>query len=387
MTRVLIGWEFGANRGHADRLVRLADRLRAAGHDPVFALQRIDAISSEQAGGAPVWQAPLSPRLLVTVAKPPLPPPAGMADILARLGLDDAALVAAVIGGWKRILDSVRPGLVVADFAPFLLLAARGRLPTVLLGTGFSAPPAEMAAFPSLTGQAGIDQDGLLGRVNEGLALAGRPPVAALPAVFSADLVFAETFSELDPYAGERRGALARPLPEGFDAVPGDGEEVFVYAPERLGADSPLWKGLARSGLAVRVHVPRALPAVRAAIEGGGMGFEPQPLPLPLIAQRSRLLLSHGGHGFVCAGLAAGLPHVVFHFDLEKHLHGRALARVGLGGHVALAEIQPEVFAASLRRVHADQALSARARAAGPGFLSRPQPDADSAILALASDC
>ena len=385
MSRVLIGWEFGANRGHAERLIRLAGRLREEGHDPVLAVQRIDAIGPGQVGGAPVWQAPLSPRLLVTVPKPDPAPMAGMADILARLGMDDPALVAAVIGGWDRMLLAIRPDLVVADFAPFLLLAAQGRLPTVLLGTGFAVPPADMATFPSLTGAAGIDQDALLGRINEGLALAGRGAIAIVPAVFSADLVLAETFAELDPYVRERRGTLARPLPEDFDATAGDGDELFVYAPESLRADSALWNGLARSGLEVRVHVPRALPGVRAAIEAGGMRFEQRPLPLGSIAKRSRLLLSHGGHGFVCAGLAAGLPHIVFHYDLEKLVHGRALARAGLGGHVALAAIEPEAFADSLRRIHADDALAARARAAGPGFLARSQPDADRAIVALAS--
>jgi hypothetical protein len=36
-----------------------------------------------------------------------------------------------------------------------------------------------------------------------------------------------------------------------------------------------------------------------------------------------------------------------------------------------MASIEPEAFGASLRRIHADEALAARARAAAPGFLAR----------------
>ena len=386
MARILIGWELGANRGHAERLARLGATLRDKGHDIVFAVQRLDAFAPDQAAGDPVWQAPLSPRLLVTVPKGPLPPPVGMADILARLGMDDGALVAAVLRGWQRIFAAVAPALVIADFAPFLLLAARGRLPTIAVGNGFSLPPAGMAAFPSLVAGNGVDQSALTEQVNAALAGTGGAAIRGLPQVFAADRSLPATFAELDPYRSRRDDALICPLPADFEAAASDGEELFVYGPESLPPDSPLWKGLAQSGLVVRVHVPRAAPRLREAVQALGLLFEPEPLPLPLIARRSRLLLSHGGHGLVCAGLAAGLPHVVVHADLEKLSYGHALARAGLGGHVALHALRPDAFAASLRRVHGDDALAARARAAAPDFLARDRRDQPSLVAQAAAD-
>jgi UDP:flavonoid glycosyltransferase YjiC (YdhE family) len=80
------------------------------------------------------------------------------------------------------------------------------------------------------------------------------------------------------------------------------------------------------------------------------------------------------------AGVAAGLPHIVCYVDVEKHFYGTALARHGLGGHVAMASIDPKAFSASLRRIHADDALAARARAAAPGFLSRGHQPMESAL-------
>jgi UDP:flavonoid glycosyltransferase YjiC (YdhE family) len=380
MARILIGWEFGANRGHATRLTRLAGALRAGGHEVAFALQRLDAIDPGEAGGAAVWQAPVSPRLLRSVPHRRPEPMAGMADILARLGMDEPSLVAAVVRGWRQLLGATRPDVVIAEFAPFLLLAAGGRVPTIALGTGFTLPPATMPAFPRLVDAAGTDQARLLETVNAGLAATGAEPLAALPGMFAADRAAPATFTELDPYADQRREPLARPLPADFGARAGDGDEIFVYAPETIAVDAALWAGLAESRLPVRVHVPRADARLRARLTGLGLGFEPEPLPFARIAERSRLLLSHGGHDFLCAGLAAGLPQVVFHYDLEKLCHGLAVARAGLGGHVPLAAIEPAAFAASLVRLHGDAALAARSRSAAAGFLDGSRTSIESAV-------
>jgi len=370
MAHILLAWEFGANRGHAVPMLRIAEALRAAGHEISFAVQRLDALSPAEAAGAPVWQAPVSPRLLGGIGETRAP--AGFADVLARLGMDEARIVAAMVRGWRQVLAACRPDLVVADYAPFLLLAARGRLPTIAVGTGFSLPPAGMAELPLLVeGGQGVDQRVVLEALNAGLAEAGAEPVATLAATFGADRQLPATFAELDPYAEHRPTPPAYPLAPDFAASAGDGSEVFVYADARLPADSPLWQGLADSALPVRVHVPHMPNSLHAALLGRGFLVEPEAVPFAEIAARSRLVVSHGGHGLTCACLAAGLPHVVFYYDLEKLLTGLALARLGVGGHVSLPALEPRAFAESLVQVHRDDAMLARARAAAPAFLAR----------------
>ena len=381
MARILIGWEFGANRGHAVRMSELAAALQAEGHEIVFAMQRLDALTPEQALGAPVWQAPLTPRLLVTVGRTRHGPPAGMADILARLGMDDSALTAAVLRGWRHLFAAVKPDVVLGDFAPNMQMAAYGRIPVVAVGTGFALPPSDMAEFPRLVEVATIDQGMILDRVNAALAAIGADPIDALPQIYRADRALPATFTELDPYGAHRTGPLTLPLPADFSARAGDGEELFVYGPELLAAEADLWKGLGLSGLKVRVHLPRVSADAADRMRRLGLIMEPEPLPFDLIAERSRLIMSHGGHGMICSGLAAGLPHVVYHYDLEKQLHGVALARAGYGGHVPLKAIKAEVFAESLKRVYADEALAARVRAAAPGFLTRGQAPVEQAVV------
>ncbi len=381
MAHILIGWEFGANRGHVIRMAEVATVLREAGHRVSFAVSRLDAMHAQKVPAAAIWQAPVSPRLMAGRARAS-GPVVGMADILARLGMDDPLIVAAMVDGWRQLLGAIRPDLVIADYAPFLLLAVRGRMPAVSIGTGFSSPPSDMAAFPVLiAGAQGTDQAALANALNDGLAEAGEPPVAALPQIFAADRAIVATIAELDPYAATRTTPLALPEEISSAISSARGEEVFAYFPDSIPVDSPLWAGLAASGLKIRVHIGLGNAAIRAGVARHGLIVEPDPLPFSLIAERSRLLVSHGGHGIICAGLAAGLPHVVCHYDLEKLTHGLALARAGLGGHVLLGTIKPQPFADSLASLFNDEAIAGRARAAAPEFRARPQAPFRQAVL------
>ena len=374
MAHILLGWELGGNQGHAIALAITAAALRRRGHRISFALQRVDAISPDLLAGADVWPAPVTPRLLVNASRPPSRHPQSMGDIMARLGFDDAGIVGALLRAWTRLLDAIRPDLVIADYGPFLLNAARGRIPTISAGTAFSTPPSTMTDFPSLTGEApAFSEARLLDALNAALRGAARAPIEHLPGMFEAGREMGGSFAELDPYAEWRREPLVMPMLRGPmpDLAPGTGDEVFVYAPDNARVEAKLWDGLARSGLPVRVHVPGAAADLKRALVDKGLEIELEPLPFAHIAERSRLVVSHGGHGFVCSALLAGLPQVICHFDLEKRLNARAITRLRLGGMVAMHEIEPEPFAASLVEVYRNEDLAARVHAAAPAFRSR----------------
>ena len=376
MARILIGWELGANRGHIERIGRIAESLADAGHQVALAVQRLDSPHLSLHPNITLWQAPLWPRLLVNASLPPGPPVATMGDILARLGLDRAETVAALIAGWETIVRAVRPQLVIADYAPMLLMTAAGRLPAIGVGTGFERVPDGLDHFPSLTEREAIyDEARLLDGVNRGLGLRGRAPLAALPALFRADVSLSGTFAELDPYRQWRTDppvspTLAARLPERIGA---GGDELFVYGFEVTMAESSLWEGIARAKLPVRVHVPNATPALQAMFRRHGFIFEPQPVPFDRIAERSRILLSHGGNGFVSSALVAGIPQAVTHYDLEKRIAGHRVMELGVGGHVPLLAIKPDIFATTLRALHANEAMQQRSRQLAPSFRQRAE--------------
>jgi hypothetical protein len=368
VARILLGWELGAGTGHAVKLKEIGRILADRGHDPVYAVQHVAAFAGES-----VWQAPLWPAQLTTLAKPASITPATMGDILVALGLAEPGLLAALIGAWDRILAAVRPDAVAAEFAPSLMLAAAGRVPLLGLGSGFSLPPGAMAAFPSLTGEPAVHDEGaLLDTVNGALGRVGRPAIRALPAIFAADRELPAAFTELDPYRG------ARSDPAGAPSVTGEvpiadpsGDELFVYMNGSQTRPPAFWQGLHLSGLRVRIHDPRLNAADRTLLRGAGFIVEEAPIAFADVARRSRLVLSHCGLGFTSSALLAGLPHILVPFDVEKRLIAAAVSGLGLGLTMPFEAMEPQAFAAFLRETAGDDALAARARTAAPSFRAR----------------
>lgn len=381
MARFLLGWELGAGRGHLVRMAEIARRLVAEGHEVAIASQRLGG-GFDFPAGATFWQAPLWPRLLSNVGALGGPNPNTMGDILVRLGLDNAEILPALVGAWEQLLGAVRPDAVVADFAPALLTAARGRVPTVLAGLGFDAVPAHLDDFPSLTGQpAAYSEPEVLARTNRGLKAAGFKPLEHLPQLFTADRTLVGAFTELDPYAEWRREPNVAPSVAHPVGEAGSGEEIFLYADPNLLRTGALWEGLVRATLPVRVFAQGASAAQQAELRKLGFTVETAPLPFARIAERSRIVMTAGGLGFVSSALAAGLPIVVVHFDLERALSGQAITRMQLGGQVHAGGIQPEAFATSLRTLYQNDSFQRRARELAPGFRARLQPSQEEMVV------
>lgn len=374
MARFLLGWELGANRGHLVRFSSIARRLAGEGHEIAIASQRLSR-DFDLPAGVTMWQAPIWPRLLANVGALGGAMPNTMGDILVRLGLDTDDMLPALIGGWEQILRSVKPDAVIADSAPALLRAVHGRLPAVAVGTGFECVPPGLDRFPSLTGQPAVyPEDRLLHRVNAGLEQAGLDRLDRLPQLFAADHVLAGTFTELDPYAQWRAQPVVAPSVSHPLGEAGGGEEVFLYADASLLRTAALWDGLLRSALPVRVHAQGASIAQNAELERLGFNVEHMPIPFADIARRSRVTMTSGGLGFASSSLAAGVPLVAVHYDLEKGLTGQAITRLQLGGHVHAGAIQPEAFATSLRQLYQNDSFQRRARELAPGFRQRLSP-------------
>lgn len=369
MARILLGWELGAGSGHTTRLLELAAILSARGHEPLFAPQQVGPFAAHW----PTWQAPVWPRLLEPLFRRFPQRPATMGDNLAYLGLDDAEAMAAMIMAWDRLILDARPDAVIAEFAPLLQVAARGRVPTLAFGTGFSLPPAEMPHFPGLLGNpAVVAEPSLLATLNDALRRTERAPLTALPEIFAADLSLVATFVELDPYRQWRREPVGAPAICG--PVPlstGEGEEVFVYFNGKTKRPNAFWQGLADSRLSVRVHDSILNDDDIKALERVGISVARTPVPFDEIVARSRLLISHGGLGFVSSGLLAGLPQIIIPFDGEKLLTGEAIAG-SYGCRLASFDgMKPDDFAAFLRSAWSDESLRAQATVAAPGFRER----------------
>ncbi|SFR86932.1 hypothetical protein [Sphingomonas jatrophae] len=383
MARVLLGWELGGGRGHHVKLIAAGQRLQALGHEPIYVVQQLEGWPA----GVELWQAPLWPVQLSAYARPVAAPPATMGDIFAALGVGEAGAPMRVIAAWDRLLAAIRPDAVVAEFAPGLLLAAFGRVPSLALGSGFSLPPVDLPSFPSLTGSPPVaDEAPILHEVNRALASLGRPQRPSLPALNLADRMLTSSFAELDPYALVRRGGHGAPSGMLIDDADGPRDELFVYMNGPQARPAAFWQALLSCGLPVRIWDPRLTRSDAAQLEGAGMTVETQPVPFHRIVQRSRLALTHGGLGFATSALAAGLAQIVAPFDLEKLGVGQAVTNHRLGAWISPVIEAAEPLAALIRDVAGDEDLHTRLAATAPDFRRRMHPTPETQIAALVMD-
>lgn len=387
MARVLIGWELGAGTGHLNFVAHAARALHAGGHQVALALQHRHGLALGDDQIASFTAAPRWPGLDQPMAA--RKPDATIGDILARFGLGAPGCVARMISAWDAILADTRPDLVIAQFAPALLLAARGRVASVQLGTGYACPPAHPDRFRRLGAQTpAFDEAQLLAALNQDLVLAERAPLDRLPTIFAADHDLVCGLALLDPYAEERITPRAAPLMR--DSAPAvaetPGDEVFVYSSNHIAPDDPFWLGLARSSLPIRLHVAQPSDALCAQCATLGLRLEAQPQPMAKIAARSKLIVSHGSHGMVSAGLFAGLPQMIVYFDLEKQLSAAALQRAGLGVGQHLGRLIADPFARSLRQLYDDAPRGQRCRDAAQQFHAEAGFDAIARIVSLAGN-
>ena len=384
---VLLAWELGAGRGHILALAEIARALEARGYDVVYAVQRLDTLraASVNSSRGGHFQAPIWPGLLGASGFGLPGPQATLGDVLADLGLRSREVTEYALAGWDTIFSNVRPSAVVADFSPMCLLAARTRIPALARGNGFTLPPAHLETFPMLRPEQQnrkYDEQVLLETLNGALRASGRHPIARLPAVFSADRMCVAGFAEIDPYATERRISYVAPfLPSWRPNVREEGNEIFVYLPEYIHAYPTILAALenvAAAGSVVRFHAPNLDHAIARRLTSAGIVVEREPVPLESIAQRSRLIVSHGGYGTSSFSLAAGVPQVVIAFDTEKLLTGAALEKLGVGRLVRIQRDNPlevALLAQLILEAHADDQLAERARSLAPGFLARMQED------------
>lgn len=333
MSNILLGWEYGSGHGHVNTLLPIARSLAAAGHRPMFAVRDIvESWPVLRDQGFPVFPAPFWPSRLARHGG--LFRARSFADILSYFGWCEPGELEGMVGAWDALIDLVRPDIIVLDHAPTLSLAARGRIPVVAVGTGFSNPPAQLAQYPVLDrdGRAIHTEGDLLASITEVQRRLGRPPPGALAATLGHGKCFVTTFPEVDPYRPHRIekpiGPLAKPpLPSSLPAA----ARWFGYlSAERPEVESILLD-LAATGIPGEAYVRGAASPLRAALRAAGIQVHDRPAPIGEVLSRVGVVVHAGGGGLTSNALASGRPQLLMPEHLEQRLTAALLAGLGVG--------------------------------------------------------
>ncbi len=258
-----------------------------------------------------------------------------MGDILTEIGLGSAECVRRQIAGWRRVMTRHAPDLVIADYAPGAILAARGSVPCLAVGTGFVVPPSGLSTFPALHDLAPIvhDEEETCRIVNAELAEFGIAPIGVLSDALAGDNQGVCTLPMLDPYRSLRRKSLAGPMLDSGLALREEGSsDVFCYLWEPQGSDRLEVIAACLAGLPghTLAYLPGLGEAGKDRLRQEGVEVLDRPARLGPQLATSRLVVHGGGHGVAAAAALAGVPQVVLSSDIEKSLTAAALAGRGI---------------------------------------------------------
>lgn len=389
--RVLLASEMGAGRGHVTTLAATA-RALGLGMPTIAAIAGLRFADELAAVGARVVQAPALRYTPEARADPGLEGNASWGDYLAACGLARAEMVRRGLRFWRKLIVDEDISLLVADYAPLALLAARGlqaegwQIITIATGTGYGLPPTHLDRFPQLLpdfGRIVHPEAEVLAQVNRIAAEQGIDPLPRLPVLQSADLTLPRSFGFLDPYAAVRpSGGLLPPETGGPVPAASGGGELFVYFSTQELGDPEVVAALAALPLPRFGYLPGATPAVTAQLAASGMEISRQPLAPAEIARRARLVLCAGQHGTLSMAALAGLPQAALPQQLEQLFHARRAEAAGIARQLWRTERRSGAIIDLVMAAWADPALAAAARALGITLRAEVGPAPGAALAA-----
>jgi UDP:flavonoid glycosyltransferase YjiC (YdhE family) len=369
VSRFLLAWELGSGYGHLARLLPIAEALRRRGHDPVLALRDLQH-------GRLVFAATGWPMLQAPVRRGPVPKGPGLDTypgiLIHRGGYGDADSLATVLRAWLDLLAQVRPDLLVADFSPTAVLAARAHgLPCVAVGSSYLCPP-RVSPLPAIPGRLVSPQDQLtaetrlLQAVNQALARCGSTPLASVLDMFPPVEDVICTFPELDQYGTRADATYWGAIERSFGSQPpvwppGVGANVFAYLDGGSARFRKLLADLGAAGNPVLVHARGVEHAAGDLPRSPSLAFSSAPLDLDRALGEADLAVCHGSHGLVTLALLNGVPLVLIPTHREQATTCDRVVAMGAGLAVPVDAGPAFDCAALVERALADPRLAVQA--------------------------
>jgi len=339
VSRILIAWQLGANYGHLGQDLPIASCLRNRGHEVSFVVRDV-SVAAERLLPAnfPFVSAP-SPIRVIALGHPP----GNYAEILLAEGFADEPTLTGLMHGWFRLLELIRPDVVVLDFAPMALLAAQCfAIPTEQLSTGFDVPP-PTHPLPSIrpweqTPSARLiaSEQRVLDRINGILTAHDKTPLGQVSALSGGSPTLFTTLAELDHY-GVRPGAeyigpigglntaLAVTWPTGTPS------RIFAYLRPSVPGLETLLTELAKLQAHVICAVPGASEELRKRFGSRTFVVLDHPVALAPLLPSADWVVSYGGVATTAAALLAGVPLLLVPQVVEQHLLGLCVERMAAG--------------------------------------------------------
>lgn len=370
MAHVHLCWELGGGLGHAGRLKRLAQGLLTAGHDVSLSLRDLGHTHAVLADlSVPKLQAPVW--IHQTVG---LPENRGnLAEVILEYGYLEPNGLAGLVQGWRALFKLVQADMVIGDYAPTAMLAARTMgLRFAAVGIGFTLPPPGRA-LPPLRDWEAIPPQRLaqaearvLQVANTVLAQHGAAPLAWAAELFTGDEPWMTAWPEMDHYGRPPDAVqwLGPVFAAGGGIAPkwaaGDGPRVFAYLKTGHADHAHVLAALAQAGCRVLCYLPEVASGRPPPVQAPGILYARKPVDVSLALAEADWCVCHGGEATVAQALLAGVPLILLPMQVEQFLMARRMAAAGLAVNIP---VTPPDWPALVRAILANPGLAAAARA------------------------
>ena len=337
MAHFHLAWELGGDPAHAGRLRIVAQALLARGH--VVSLSVRDLAQARRLLGdleatllqAPVWLHGSGQHA------------ASLAEIMLAAGYREAHSLDGLVRGWRAMLELLKPDVLVAEFAPTALLAARTLdIPAAAIGAGFTLPPAGQP-LPNFRPWEALDLQRLAAAELHALKVMNTVLVhhGGVPYVQAADALLGRehllcAWPETDHYGRRPEDeqwfgpAFVAPAGDMPPWPPGQGHKVFVYLRQEHPAHVAVLHALVMEGCRVLCYQPEVAAGAVPPVHATSLAYARGPVDLAAALAEARICVSQGGEGTVAHALLAAVPMLLLPTQLERYLLAQRLEAAGV---------------------------------------------------------
>ena len=362
MAKILFAWELGAGSGHIAPYINLVAHLEKQGHKVCFALKFLDkAHQYFQDTKVTYFQAPASFTSRGKMTKNTN----SYAKILYNAGYSDVNMLTAMIQSWRNLYDIIKPDIIIFDYSPTAMLAARNfDARRVAIGTGFHLPP-ETTPVPGIWAELGREQDHLgliefeskiLLPINEALSLNKIEPLENFCDLLKTDVKLFRSFSEMDHYQSRKNAIYSGVLKSAPGAEPKwpgkSGPKIFAYL-KPFKALPQLLTHLNRKKFPTLIYGDGLTAKLRKEYASSTLHFCEHRLDMKTIGETADVAITNSGHGGACELLLSGVPSLLLPLNLEQHMVAQNIVRMKAGS--CAKKLDPKGMAIRLKNLLEDE--------------------------------
>jgi UDP:flavonoid glycosyltransferase YjiC (YdhE family) len=341
MATILFTWELGEGSGHIAPYIELIKKLEKDGHIIYFAARMLNKTHTLfKDTNVICLQSPTTLSSSIPLQKPI----DSFAKILNNSGHENTNNIIGMISAWRNLYNIVKPDLIIHDFSPTAMLAARNiAIKSLQIGTGFYMPP-PTEPIEGLAALQGFNQDQnelltfekhILGNINRALATFNISPLNKLSDINSqCDSNLLLGFEELDYYNNRGKTSYIGTFKTKKGAVvnwpKGNGPKIFMYI-KSFPTLPQLLQMLNDKQLPTLIYADDVSGTIKQRFSSPTLQFSEKALDMAFIGETADIAICNATFSTTCELLCSGIPILGLPLHAEQHIVALNIERIGAG--------------------------------------------------------